>query len=290
MPDPTTSNRIMTSDPCDPPAETTSVRGVITGGSSGIGQSAAVLLAERFPGGPKQQAGAESRLLVHFRNNREGAEATVAAIRDRGVAAEAIAADLRDAGDRQRLVTSAWEFLEAPNTWINNAGADVLTGEFAHAGFEDKLRVLLETDLLGTISLSREVASRLLRHTTPQQPPSMTFIGWDQAPRGMEGDAGQMFGPVKAGVMAFANSLAQELAPRIRVNTVAPGWIKTAWGEEADGYWDRRAQSQALMNRWGTPADVARAIAFVSDPRNTFCSGQTIEVNGGWKRTFERDR
>ena len=54
----------------------------------------------------------------------------------------------------------------------------------------------------------------------------------------MEGDAGQMFGPVKAAVMAYANSLAQSVAPAIRVNTVAPGWIQTAWGESASEYWD----------------------------------------------------
>ena len=100
----------------------------------------------------------------------------------------------------------------------------------------------------------------------------------------MEGDAGQMFGPVKAAVMAFAASLAQTLAPKVRVNTVAPGWIQTKWGESASEYWDNRAKSQALMGRWGSPQDVAKAIMFASDPDNTFLTGQIVNVNGGWNR------
>ena len=112
----------------------------------------------------------------------------------------------------------------------------------------------------------------------------MTFIGWDQAIEGMEGDAGQMFGPVKAAVMAFAASLAQELAPDVRINTIAPGWIQTSWGEKASEYWDARAKTQSLMNRWGKPDDVARAVLYVSNPANSFINAQTINVSGGWNR------
>ena len=115
----------------------------------------------------------------------------------------------------------------------------------------------------------------------------MIFVGWDQAPAGMEGEAGMMFGPVKAAVMAFANSLAQTVAPHVRVNTVAPGWIQTAWGETVQGYWNDRAKSQALMNRWGHPEDVAEAVAYLTSPASEFITGQTIEVNGGFNRRFE---
>ena len=101
----------------------------------------------------------------------------------------------------------------------------------------------------------------------------------------MEGDAGQMFGPVKAAVMAFAVSLAQSVAPRIRVNTIAPGWIQTSWGKQASQAWQDRAKGQSLMHCWGTPEDVARSVVYVSDPENTFLTGQTINVNGGWNRT-----
>lgn len=231
----------------------------------------------------------QTKMVVHYRKNLDGAEKTAASLEELGCETTVVAADLRVADDRLRLVDSVFESLGTVTTWVNNAGADVLTGQFSHATFEEKLQLLFETDVLGTIALTRQVVERMRLQPTAETPPSLTFIGWDQAPKGMEGDAGQMFGPVKAAVMAFANSLAQEVAPAIRVNTVAPGWIKTAWGAEADGYWDRRARGQSLMRRWGSPMDVAQAVLFVSDPRNTFLTGQTIEVNGGWNRTFPRD-
>ncbi len=248
---------------------------VVTGGSSGIGRAICLSLAE---------AGLD-RLLVHYRQNRAGAEVTASAAEEFGCRTMIAQADLAIEEDVQRLADVAFDRLPTVDTWVNNAGADVLTGDAGELSFERKLKLLLDVDLVGTIGLSRGVGPR----RAPQRlgrPPSMIFIGWDQAPRGMEGDAGQMFGPVKAAVMAFAASLAQTLAPRVRVNTVAPGWIRTAWGKTASDEWDRRAKGEALMRRWGTPEDVARAVLYAADPGNTFVTGQTLEVNGGWERKF----
>jgi 3-oxoacyl-[acyl-carrier protein] reductase len=271
----------------DPPAPP--LRAVVTGASSGIGRATALELARRLSG-----EGGESRIVVHFRRNRQGADETVASLERMGVAAVAVQADLQSADDRQQLLDRCWQFLQSPTTWVNNAGADVLTGSAGKLSFADKLRLLMDVDVMGTIELSRRVVDRWLAERADRAaeetvafPPSMTFIGWDQAPHGMEGDAGQMFGPVKAAVMAFAASLAQEVAPHIRVNTVAPGWIKTAWGQSTDEYWNGRAAEQSLMRRWGTPADVAAAICFVADPANRFCTGQTLCVNGGWNRRYD---
>ncbi len=249
---------------------------VVTGASSGIGQTTAIALAK---------AGAE-RVLIHFHRNQSGAEETAKQVREAGSEAVMHSADLSDASQRDELMDVAWKELKVVHTWVNNAGLDVLTGEIADADFDTKLRRLMEVDVLGTIALSRKVAIRIGSQALAI-PPSMTFIGWDQAPQGMEGDAGQMFGPVKAAVMAFANSLSQEVAPLIRVNTVAPGWIQTKWGESTGEYWDARAKEQALMNRWGSTQDVAKAILFLADPANTFATGQTVNVNGGWNRRFE---
>jgi 3-oxoacyl-[acyl-carrier protein] reductase len=273
--------------------ETQPFRGVVTGASSGIGQRIAIELARQSMLWSNHARGdRQPRLLVHYRNNLAGARQTADAVNALGVPTELVSADICDPEERQRLLDQAASFLDRPTTWVNNAGADVLTGTARHQSFAAKLQRLLETDVIGTIHLSREVVGRFWPAADQRRendlaatPPSMTFIGWDQAPLGMEGDAGQMFGPVKAAVMAFANSLAQEVAPDIRVNTIAPGWIKTAWGETTDSYWDSRAKQQSLMNRWGTARDVARAVCFAADPTNTFLTGQTLQVNGGWNRT-----
>jgi 3-oxoacyl-[acyl-carrier protein] reductase len=246
---------------------------VVTGASSGIGRAIAVALAD---------AGVDS-LLLHYCRNQAGAEETAALVRERGCEASLIAADLRQTQDRQRLVEVSYETLKEITVWVNNAGADVLTGESAGLPFEDKLRLLMEVDVFGTIALSRMVLARMLEQQV-SPPSSMIFIGWDQAPLGMEGEAGQMFGATKGAIMAYAASLAQEAAPIVRVNTVAPGWIRTSWGEDAGDRWNDRAKAQSLMNRWGHPDDVAKAVVYLADPNNTFLTGQTIAVNGGWNR------
>jgi 3-oxoacyl-[acyl-carrier protein] reductase len=268
-------------------------RAVVTGASSGIGRQIAIELSRQACANTDASTDRPAhRMVIHCRRNQQGARETARIVESIGVSTMIVQADLCDSDDRKRLIDRSWDYLDRPTTWVNNAGADVLTSELRHRTFSEKLRLLMETDVLGTIDLSRQATDKFIRHDGDSdqsppggQPPSMTFIGWDQAPCGMEGDAGQMFGPVKAAVMAFANSLAQEVAPHLRVNTIAPGWIKTAWGESTDSYWDQRAQNQSLMRRWGTPMDVAKAVCFVADPMNSFCAGQTITVNGGWNRT-----
>ena len=214
----------------------------------------------------------------------ETIEETAEMVRERDCEASILKADLRQADDRRLLVDTAFERLGEITVWVNNAGADVLTGEAASLEFEEKLQRLLDVDLFGTIALCRLAVPRLLQQEA-SPPSSIIFMGWDQAPDGMDGDEGQMFGPVKAAIMAYAASLAQSVAPILRVNTVAPGWIRTAWGNEAGDYWNERAKVQSLMNRWGDPDDVAKAVVYLADPNNTFVTGQTLNVNGGWNRT-----
>ncbi|TWT83215.1 3-oxoacyl-[acyl-carrier-protein] reductase FabG [Planctomycetes bacterium CA13] len=250
---------------------------VVTGASSGIGRAIATSLARK---------GVE-RMVIHYCKNADGAQATAKACAEHGAATVVIPCNLTSSESIQAFASACFVELGEVHTWVNNAGADVLTGAGASLSFDEKLKRLMQVDVLGTIELSRLVAERLMKQPSAR-PSSMTFIGWDQASEGMEGDAGQMFGPVKTAVTAYAKSLAQSVAPKLRVNTIAPGWIRTSWGESTDPYWNRRAKEQSLMYRWGTPDDVALAVLFASDPANTFFTGQLVRVNGGWNRRSPR--
>lgn len=243
---------------------------VVTGSSSGIGRATASRLA------------ADGFLVVlHARQNLAGLQDAAAGILDRfGRRSRCLLADVADDRAQADLVRAAFAWYGHVDVWVNNAGADVLTTEARQWSFDEKLRYLFATDVLGTIALSREVAARMIQQTSGAKP-TIINIGWDQALLGMPGDSGQLFCTTKAAVMAFTTSLAMTVAPRVRVNCVAPGWIKTAWGSESSEYWDNRAHNESLLQRWGTAEDVASAIAWLADSDAEFVNGQCINVNGG---------
>lgn len=243
---------------------------VVTGSSTGIGRATALQLAA---------AGAD--VLLHARGNREAAEATAADVRFAGGTAEVRLADLSVEVDLLSFADQAWSWRGGIDVWVNNAGVDTLTGEAARWSFEQKLAALWQVDVAATMRLSRLLGTRMKARGSG----TIINIGWDQADHGMAGDSGELFAAVKGAVMAFTKSLAQSLAPQVRVNCVAPGWIRTEWGDTASDYWQRRAVDESLLARWGTPDDVARAVAWLASPAADFITGHILPVNGGFRRS-----
>ena len=109
-------------------------------------------------------------------------------------------------------------------------------------------------------------------------------IGWDQAERGMGGESGELFSAAKNAVMGFSRSLAVTVAPQVRVNCIAPGWIRTAWGETAPPHWQERVMQETPLRRWGEPADIARLARFLVSDDAAYLTGQVIYANGGAER------
>ena len=244
---------------------------VVTGSSSGIGRAIAVELAKTG-----------YHVLVHGHRNRQGAEEVARTVAEFSSQSTVILADLAQPGEAQRLVEEAWHWRQGVDVWVNNAGADVLTGTAAEGSFEEKLKHLWQVDVRATMLLSRHVG-RLMKSIEPSTAATIINVGWDQAERGMGGDSGEMFAATKGAIMAFTRSLAVSLAPQVRVNCVAPGWIKTSWADQASGYWQQRAVGESLLKRWGTPGDVASTVAFLASPQAAFITGQIIPVNGGFQ-------
>jgi 3-oxoacyl-[acyl-carrier protein] reductase len=98
---------------------------------------------------------------------------------------------------------------------------------------------------------------------------------------GMAGTNPQLFAAAKGGVLAFSKSLARSLAPRVRVNVIAPGWIETSFAGELNH--DRRTAviDSTPLARWGTPEDVAGAAVFLASPAASFMTGQALLIGGG---------
>jgi 3-oxoacyl-[acyl-carrier protein] reductase len=246
--------------------ELTGLRAAVTGSSSGIGRAIALELG---------RAGAD--VIVHRRADLDGAERVANEVQAFGVRSRAFQGDLREPDECRRLAASAWEEWNGLDIWINNAGVDTLTGDAARWPFERKLQELLAVDVSATMLLARDVGQRMKACGSGV----LINMGWDQAETGMEGDSGQLFGAVKGAVIAFTKSLALTLAPEVRVNCLAPGWIRTSWGETASASWQARVHRETPLGRWGLPEDVAAAARWVASPAAAFITGQVIRINGG---------
>ncbi|EAQ77903.1 SDR family NAD(P)-dependent oxidoreductase [Blastopirellula marina] len=250
---------------------------VVTGSSSGIGRAIALRLAA-----------SGAKVVVHAGRNQAGADSVCDEILRLGGESQALVCDFRDRDARLRFVAAAWEIWGGVDYWVNNAGADVLTGANRELTFSEKLQLLWQVDVEATIELSREIGRRL--RDSQRDAAAIVNIGWDQSERGMEGDSGEMFATTKSAITAFSRSLARTLAPQVRVNVVAPGWIKTSWGETASEIWSQRAIAESLLQRWGTPADIAAAVEFLVSPDSAFITGHVLPVNGGLNHAHLQQR
>ena len=239
----------------------------MTGASSGIGRA----IAETF-------AAQGAAVLLTHRASPERAREVADAIAGRGGRALVAQADLGTREACERLVAQAREELGGLDVWVNNAGADVLTGDAAAWEWERKLDALLAVDLKGTIACSY-AAGEVMRGQ--ERGGVIVNMSWDHVVTGMAGDDPQLFSAVKGGVLAFSKSLARRLAPDVRVNILCPGWIETSFAEQADRDFHRSVAQATPLGRWGRPQDVAGAALYLASPEAAFVTGQAINVNGG---------
>jgi 3-oxoacyl-[acyl-carrier protein] reductase len=240
---------------------------LVTGASSGIGRAIALAAAT---------SGAD--VAVTYRANERGARAVADAIAALGRRTAVLPLDLEQESSIRALTPAVRQAMGGIDAWINNAGADILTGDAASLGTVAKLDRLIAVDLRGTMIASWE-ALDLMR--TQDRGGVIINMSWDHVISGMPGTNPQLFAAVKGGVMAFSKALARSAAPHVRVNVIAPGWIETSFGEGVDEDVRRAVADSTPLKRWGKPEDVAGAAVYLASPAAEFLTGQTIMVGGG---------
>ncbi len=239
---------------------------VVTGASGAIGRAVALAFAEE---------GAD--VVAHYWRSAEPAEEVVREIRGHGRSALATQADLARVADVSALARSALDRFGRIDIWANIAGADILTGAGAALSDIEKLDRLIATDLRGTVLCSWAAADAM----GEEEGGVIINTSWDQALSGMRGREAELFAAVKGGVVGFSKSLARSVAPRTRVNVLAPGWIATRFSESLDEATRRRIADSIPLKRWGIPGDVARAAVYLASPDSAYLTGQVLRVGGG---------
>jgi 3-oxoacyl-[acyl-carrier protein] reductase len=250
---------------------------VVTGASGGIGRAIAVALA-----------GEGADVVVNYARSRDGAETVAGQISAQRRRAIVVQADVSRCQDVDRLVDESLAEFGRIDIWVNNAGADILTGGAREWPAEARWDRVITVDLKGTWLCSRAAAEAMMKRwrrteetSTTSASSSIVNISWDHVAQGRGDPTAAIYAAAKGGVQALSRCLAREFAPQVRVNVVAPGWIKTKYAEglEADKQ-DTIARATPL-GRWGTPDDVASAVVFLASPESAFITGETILVGGG---------
>lgn len=239
---------------------------VITGASTGIGRAIALAFGREG-----------AAVVINYARSAKEAEAVGEAVRASGGRALVVQADVSDAAAVDRLVQRTLDAYSRIDVWVNNAGADILTGEAADLPPAERLQMLLQVDVMGTFLCCQAVVPVMQRAGGGV----MLNMSWDHVVHGMAGIEAQLYAMAKGAVWSYSKSLARSVAPLVRVNTLAPGWVRTKFGQQMREESANRVAASTPLQRWGEPEDFGGLVLFLASPEARFITGQTFAVNGG---------
>lgn len=259
--------------PSTTPELLTGQKAIVTGASSGIGRACAIALAE---------AGAD--VAVNYRGGAEKAAEVVGEIEALGRRGLAVQADVSKEDDVKAMFAEVIDAFGTVDILVNNAGLQQ-DAPFAEMTLEQWNKVI-GVNLTGQFLCTREAVAEFKRRgIVPEVSCSAGKVICMSSVHEAIPWAGHVnYAASKGGVMLMAKSVAQEVAPdRIRVNSVAPGAVRTPINRDA---WETDEAYEKLMrlvpyNRIGEPADIGRTVAWLASDQADYIVGSTIYVDGG---------
>jgi hypothetical protein len=246
---------------------------IVTGGAKGIGWGIAKIFV---------QDGAK---VVVVDWDAENGEKTSKELRDAGGASIFVKCDVSNEEQVKAMVQKAMETYGQIDILVNNAGVGVYKS-FMDATMADWDRAL-SVNLKGEILCARSVVP----HMQARGKGAIVNISSVHSFQTVNGVA--PYATSKGGVYALTHAMAIDLAPAIRVNAIAPGWIYTPLIQSIfDSYADPAAQRKeierrAIMKRIGIPEEVGYAAAFLASDEASFITGTQLFVDGGLTAQLE---
>ncbi len=236
---------------------------LVTGSSRGLGRA----IAETFG-----RRGLD--VAVHYVSSAGPAEEVVQAIRVSGGQAEAFAADVANPDQCQDLIKAVTERFGALDVLVNNAG--ITKDTLALRMKDDDWQRVIDTNLSAAFYLARGALRGMLRTGFGRVINVSSVVG-------LRGNVGQAnYVAAKAGLIGLTKALAREYASKgVTVNAVAPGFIESDMTAALAPDVKTAYLKEIPAGRFGTPADVAHAVAFLASDEAAYINGQTLVVDGG---------
>lgn len=237
---------------------------IVTGSSRGVGRATALRLAE---GG--------ANVLVNFLSNEAEAIETVRLCEEKGVETLAVQGDVSEFLNAQAIAKAALDKFGHIDLLVCNAG--IWEGASIEDMTEELWNKVINTNLKSAWAMTKACVPAIKKRTGGA-------IVMVSSTSGQRGEAGYSnYSASKGGQISFTKALATELAPKIRVNAVAPGWIETAMVRPVfeDDTYKQSVLNSIPLNRMATTDDVALAICFLLSEWSRHITGEILNINGG---------
>jgi 3-oxoacyl-[acyl-carrier protein] reductase len=235
---------------------------LITGSSSGIGQTTATRFAKEG-----------ANVVVNYRENKKGGEETIAKIQKLGKEALLVQADVTKPEDVKRMFNEVVKKFKTVDILINNAAIPNDKVPYREANYEQILE-LVQTDLIAPMICSKFAIEIMDKQGYGKILNTSSIRGWEHGGRSI------VYAASKGGLNSFTRTLAKEVSPNIQVNAVAPGFVKT---RNYDKMTDEQIQGfieQTYLKRWVTKEEIADAFVFLA--KNDAMTGQILYVDAGF--------
>jgi len=234
---------------------------IITGGSRGIG--AAIVYGFAREG---------YNVVIDYVEDEEAAnQLKEQIIKEFKVSALTVKADVSNEAEVKAMVKKTMAEFGRIDTLVNNAGIAIDT-TVEEKTVEDFARTL-KVNLIGQFICARECAS-VMKEGSIVNISSTNGID-TYYPYSLDYDAS------KAGVISLTKNLAVEYAPRIRVNSIAPGWVMTDMNAELDEDYIEEETKKILLGRFATREEIANVAVFLASDKASYINGEVIKVDGG---------